>query len=434
MMKNYFLLAAATMSLFSASAAWDGTAQEWTKGNGTQSSPYLIENEQHLAYFQQQVTAGNSYKGEYIRLENDLDMSADAGMKILPIGFFDEYVNPDDPQTGGLIDESKYFLGTFDGNFKTIDNIHIEYVATDFEAVGGTGLFACLDDGALVKNVILGANSIVTGGELTAGIVGQMNGGMLQCSASLATINSASTFGTGGVVAVASNGAKVDRCYFAGTLAGNSDVGGIVGTAQYGAEITNCYNAGVVSAPNGMFVGGIVGSAYDNGTRIVNCYNVGEVISAETFMSKPEPIVGDPEYKVLIQNCYFLDNGTFTEASGVVKKTDEEMKSEAMVMLLNAGDATMPWEVDTHSYNNGYPVFAWQNNPYASVSSLPQSALKVGVMNGAIYLHGVDNNESVRVYNILGRLVYQGTASVVTNMQPGVYIVEVAGRTAKVRL
>ena len=434
MMKNYFLLIATALTAFSASAAWDGTAQEWSNGNGTKESPYLIENEQHLAYFQQQVTAGNSFEGEYILLTNDLDMSADAGMKILPIGFFDEYVNPDDPQSGALIDESKYFSGTFNGNFKTIDNIHIEYVATDFEAVGGTGLFACLNDAAVVKNVILGSRSIITGGELTAGLVGQMNGGTLQCCASLATINSASTFGTGGVVAVASNKARIDRCYFAGSLSGNSDVGGIVGTAQYGAEITNCYNAGVVSAPNGMFVGGIVGSAYDNGTRIVNCYNIGEVISSESFMSKPEPIAGDPEYKVLIQNCYFLDNGTFEEASGIVKKSDEEMKSAAMVTLLNAGDTSEPWVVDTNLYNNGYPVFAWQNDPYASVSFVEKSTLKVGVMNGNIYLHGVDNNASVRVYNILGRLVYQGNASVVTNMQSGIYVVEVNGRTTKVRI
>ena len=434
MMKNYFLLAAATFSLFTASAAWDGTAQEWTKGNGTKESPYLIENEQQFAYFQQQVTAGNSYKGEYVFLTNDLDMSADAGMKILPIGFFDEYVNPDDPQSGGLIDESKYFLGTFDGNFKIIDNIHIEYIATDFQAVGGTGLFACLSDGALVKNVILGSNSIVTGGELTAGIVGQMNGGTLQCCASLATINSASTFGTGGVVAVASSGAKIDCCYFAGTLTGNSDVGGIVGTIQYGATITNCYNTGVVSAPNGMFVGGIVGSAYDSGTRIANCYNVGEVIAAESFMSKPQPIVGDPEYKVLIQNCYFLDNGTFTEASGVIKKTEEELKSDAIVTLLNAGDATEPWKVDKNMYNNGYPIFTWQNESYAGVPFVQKSDLKVGVENGTLYVYGVEHGATMRVYNVLGQVIYQGNTWVVNNLRSGVYIVEVGGCTAKVRL
>ena len=431
-MKNYFLFAASAMTLFTAQAAWDGTAQAWTQGDGTATSPYLIETEQHFAYFQQQVTAGTTYEGEYFFLVNDLDMSADAGMKILPVGFFDEYVNSDDPQ-GSLIDESKYFLGTFDGNFKTIDNIHIEYIATDFQAVGGTGLFACLDEGALVKNVILGARSIVTGGELTAGLVGQMNGGTLQCSASLATINSESTFGSGGVVAIGAGG-KIDRCYFGGTLTGNSDVGGIVGTAMYGVEITNCYNKGIINAPNGMFVGGIVGSAYDSGTRIVNCYNVGEVIAAETFISSPQPIAGDADFSVLVQNCYFLDNGKFEEASGIVKKSDEEMKSDAMVMLLNAGDAASPWEADTQLLNNGYPVFAWQNNPSSSISFVQKEVVKVGTHNGIVYIHGVDPAQVVRVYNILGRMVYEGRASVIDHLQSGIYIIEVDGCSAKVRI
>ena len=61
MMKNYFLLAASALTIFSASAAWDGTAQEWINGDGTASNPYLIETEQHLAYFQEQVTGGRSF-------------------------------------------------------------------------------------------------------------------------------------------------------------------------------------------------------------------------------------------------------------------------------------------------------------------------------------------------------------------------------------
>ena len=39
MMKNYFMLAASAMTLFTAQAAWDGTAQAWTKGDGTITSP-----------------------------------------------------------------------------------------------------------------------------------------------------------------------------------------------------------------------------------------------------------------------------------------------------------------------------------------------------------------------------------------------------------
>ncbi len=431
-MKNYFLTAVAALTTLSMSAAWDGTSQPWVNGDGSSTSPYLIETEQHLAYFQEEVTSGRTFQGEYVSLVNNLDMSADAGYKILPIGFFDEYVNADDPE-GSLIDESKYFLGTFNGNFKVIDNIHIEYVATDFQAVGGTGLFACLSEGSVVKNVGLGSRSIITGGELTASLVGQMNGGTLQCCYSLATVNSSSTFGTGGIVAVGSNDAVIDRCYFAGTIAGNSDVGGIVGTAQYGVDITNCYNAGHIESPNGWFVGGIVGSAYDTGTTIANCYNIGTIVAAESFLSKPEPIVGDAEYKVMLQNCYFLDNGTFEEASGIVKKSESDMKSETMITLLNGGQESQPWQLDTKNLNNGYPVFAWQNDPSAGVAHRELSTLTIGVSAGTIFVNN-NQGEVVRVYDITGSLVYEGQSSTIDMAQRGVYIVTVGNKVAKVRL
>ena len=434
MMKNYLMLAVSAVCVLSASAAWDGTAQAWTKGDGSQASPYLIENEAHLAYFQQQVTAGESFAGKYIRLENDLDMSGDNGQKMLPIGFFDEYIDSSAPQGSTFIDDSKYFLGTFDGNFKVIDNIHIEYIATDFEAVGGTGLFACLNDGAVVKNVGLGSKTVVTGGELTGSLVGQMNGGTLQCCYSLATINSGSSFGTGGLVAVTSNDSKVDRCYFGGTVNGNSDVGGIVGTAQYGCKITNCYNKGTINAPNGWYVGGIIGSAYDTGTTVANCYNIGVVNAEESFLSKPEPIVGDAEYKVTVQNCYFLDNGKFEEASGVMKKSELEMKSDAMPTLLNGGSADANWQADSKNLNNGFPVLAWQNDPSAGVVFSKTESLAVGVMNGAIYVHNVPAGAVVRVYSILGTLVYEGSDSVIEMAQRGVYVVTVDNKVAKVRI
>lgn len=42
-----------------------------------------------------------------------------------------------------MIDESKYFLGVFDGNGKTVDNVHIYFIDAQ-NSVGGTGLFACI--------------------------------------------------------------------------------------------------------------------------------------------------------------------------------------------------------------------------------------------------------------------------------------------------
>lgn len=427
MVKIYTSLSVCMLTMFSASAAWDGTAQEWSNGDGSQENPYLIETEQHLAYFQQQVTDGETYAGKFFRLENDLDMSADAGYKILPIGFFDEYVDTTDPE-GGLIDDSKYFLGCFDGNYKVIDNIHIEYVVSDDSAVGGTGLFACLDDGSVVKNLGLGSNAIITGGELTGSLVGQMNGGTLQNCYSFATVNSSSTFGTGGLVAV-SSGAKIEQCFFGGSLKGNSDMGGIVGTAMYQSQITNCYNKGIINTPNGWFVGGICGSAYDEGTRFENCYNIGSVTAPETFISKPEAIVGDAEAgKVLIQNCYFLNDDVLKETSGVTVKSEEEMKDPAMIALLNAGQNDI-WATDDMEQNNGFPVLAWQNKKTDGISPIMTMQPTIGVRGNTII---VSDTQSVAVYDLSGKLIFKGVTNNINLNNSGVYIVRIGNHTTKV--
>lgn len=54
-----------------------------------------------------------------------------------------------------MIDESKYFLGVFDGNGKTVDNVHIYFIDAQ-NSVGGTGLFACISKNAVVKNLTIG--------------------------------------------------------------------------------------------------------------------------------------------------------------------------------------------------------------------------------------------------------------------------------------
>ena len=126
MKKTFLLLLGIILAATAGAQVWDGTASPWTAGSGTQNDPYLIETPAQLAHLSKQVKAGETYEGKYFKLADNLDMGADKGLKFDPIGFFDEYV---DQENGNqLVDASKYFLGVFDGNGKTIDNIHIYYV------------------------------------------------------------------------------------------------------------------------------------------------------------------------------------------------------------------------------------------------------------------------------------------------------------------
>ena len=86
-MKKCYVLLLFTMLGFTinAQSVWDGTAMTWTKGDGTSTNPYLIENGQHLAYLSEQVRNGETYKNKFFKLNNDLDMGATADHKFLSL-------------------------------------------------------------------------------------------------------------------------------------------------------------------------------------------------------------------------------------------------------------------------------------------------------------------------------------------------------------
>ena len=68
MKKIYALLFAAISALSATAAVWDGTSTAITAGSGTESDPYLIETPQHMAWFAEQVNAGNTFENQYFKL------------------------------------------------------------------------------------------------------------------------------------------------------------------------------------------------------------------------------------------------------------------------------------------------------------------------------------------------------------------------------
>ena len=62
--------------LMTAKAAWDGTVAEgFSQGDGTQESPYIIENESEFAYFGSLLSQGMDFSGMYLELHSDIDLS-----------------------------------------------------------------------------------------------------------------------------------------------------------------------------------------------------------------------------------------------------------------------------------------------------------------------------------------------------------------------
>jgi hypothetical protein len=77
----------------------DNAVPAYAGGDGTSASPYLISTAEQLAYFSNQVNAGNNYSGQYFKLTADISL---AGKQWTPIG---------ESQANYY-----FFNGTFDGD------------------------------------------------------------------------------------------------------------------------------------------------------------------------------------------------------------------------------------------------------------------------------------------------------------------------------
>ena len=52
-------------------SVWDGSRKLWTRGEGTENNPYLIESAENLAFLAYMVNKGFETQGLYFRLTTD---------------------------------------------------------------------------------------------------------------------------------------------------------------------------------------------------------------------------------------------------------------------------------------------------------------------------------------------------------------------------
>ena len=143
---------------------WDGSiADEFGSGDGTESSPYEINDPSQLALLAKQVNEGNVYSGKYFSLLCDIDL---CDIEWTPIG-----------------NGTYGFEGIFDGNGHTVKNLKISVGAfydrsyTEQITVKGyvSGLFgACTD--AVIQNLNISGAEIQVGGftrifDISAGVL-----------------------------------------------------------------------------------------------------------------------------------------------------------------------------------------------------------------------------------------------------------------------
>ena len=329
MKKKILFFVAALLGICNASAVvkWDGTTEAWTKGAGTKSSPYLIENPKHLAYLADMVYVGIShYNGVYFKQTEDFDMN---GQAWIPSGTADNY-----------------FSGVYDGNNKMIQNI----VLKETSPVQYVGLFGYTVN-ATIQNVRLKIKEYQSSANYTGGICGYMKQGTIRnCevsahSDSIAVTGELGSFG--GLVGWMED-ATMDQCsnnviygcsgnyngglvgYIKGTSAakayitnsynkkrisnsttyhssGSVYIGGAIGVAE-GVEMNNVHSSGVYSSCTlrDSYIGGLIASFYEG--KITLCSNNGDIYYTGSGSSRISGLILWSDESCTITGCSHRGN------------------------------------------------------------------------------------------------------------------------------
>lgn len=321
--------------LLSLPAALPAKAQD-----GIERADLIISSVEQFHEFAADVNSGNTYEGKLVRLVKDLVF---------------------DGETDGEFVNISNFEGTFDGGEHTVSGICCvsEKDPKTGAYVRDAGLFDCISEGGIVKNLTVRASK-VTGG-CAGGIVARNYGTIKNCH-----VRNTEIFGnkSGGGIA-GENYGKIVNCSSnahvvaddkesacAGGIAGQNVgyrgdlwVGGYYYDVKKG-NIGNCLNEGMVEGnPSGGIVGSFGSFIEYTGGILQSCYNVGKVSG-----STAGGIIGREKLGICLNNFYAeesVDSGTGANENNKCLPADD-MKGEAFAERMNSNRGWytdwMEWE------------------------------------------------------------------------------------------
>lgn len=336
-------------------------------GTGTESDPFQIGSLAQLEAFRDSVNSGNTYKGYYIRLKCNIDMSNTYSSALRKSW---KTIGTSSTPFQGTFDGSGYLIKVF-YSFSTIKESENDYRGKNTNC----GLFGYVGNGGTIKN--LAVNGSVQGEYNVGGIVGCIE----------------STKSTEPVT--------IENCSFFGTSIGKDMVGGIVGKSSANTSIKCCYNIGTLESATGQgLLGGIVG---DNAGTVENCYNTGEIKDTSV------PFGGISGYSEnSIKYCYSIGSGItastadknvsdcyyYKDVKGDVSGTYitmEEFKEEKTFVNW---DFENVWSLGSRGGGIGedrpylldnYENFGTEENPYQISTAEDLKQLHLDVQGGASY-------------------------------------------------
>ena len=437
------------MTAVAQTSVWDGNRALWTRGEGTENNPYLIESAAHLAYLAYMVNKGFETCGLHFRLTTDIDLNGSEDQQWIPIGLGDRWFNEDGcdrgRQSGYVFFPNTSFRGHFDGGEHSVSNIYVDNESY-YAGLFGSAVGIDSDHPAVIENVFV-TNGYIKGGS-AGGIVGNGSNTLVSRCWNGATIEGGSCGGIVGIKAF-----KVYNCYNAGEVNGTYEAGGIVG-AFSAYEIVECYNEGNVT---GQSAGGIMGEWMQSGT-ISNCYNSGGVtaVGDNSTQTSAGGLVGITVMgtrsisncysigavqsdnnlgclvgygSVEIESCYYLTS-TCTESEYGEPKDEDYMRSQEFVDLLNSLGTGQLWALDENNTNGGFPVIVTID---LAVDEILEISFHV-YPNPAQGQFTVEGTGRMMVSSLLGQivLVKEIDGPTTVSLPQGMYFVKLNGATQKV--
>ena len=228
-------------------------------GNGEVDSPYIITTAEELKWFRDEVNHGR--KNICAKIADNvevIDMSTVCHAA-------DKSQNLEEVSWEPIGNTTSKYMGTFDGNNKTITNLYIN-ANQEYSGLFGYTFISTIKNLTFVNANVTNTNSF------TGILVGYGYGGTYQ---NIMTSTSCEVNGgdvTGGIAGKLAGNAY--NCVNYATVQGKEQVGGLFSSYDSSTSITACANYGKVTASS-QWVGGLVG--YFNSGTIQDCANYGDV-------------------------------------------------------------------------------------------------------------------------------------------------------------
>lgn len=316
-----------------------------------EQSTFTITTPEQLAGVAMLSYLGEYFQNKTITLGNDIDLSA--------------WLTKNKALEGWT--PITYFLGTFDGNNKTISGLWINK-----PYYSRVGLFGQNDsDGdASIRNLTVVVDnkdhSGIVGKSIIGGLVGWNSGTIFQCAVLMEDKTAIAVYGlndkTGGLVG--DNSGNISESYTAVKVKGRWYAGGLLGS-NFGI-VDNCYTIGSTEGTEDETsdgIGGLVGTNADEESVIQYSYSIGVVEGHNTVGA----LVGTNTIRSVIISSYY-DESVNIDLDGVGENngTGDAIGTPSLAMKQSGTftdwDYNGIWMLDNSDYqtiNHGYPYLQW---------------------------------------------------------------------------